>query len=67
MASKENPLIRVGQLGQSIWLDFLRRGMLESGELMETLDAYRDHGQPAVRLEEDLDDARQVLDSLKQD
>jgi transaldolase len=30
----------------------------------KTLDAYRDHGQPAPRLEEDLDKARQHLDQL---
>jgi transaldolase len=32
---------------------------------IETLDAYRDHGQPANRLEQDLDKAIQVLDELK--
>jgi transaldolase/glucose-6-phosphate isomerase len=30
----------------------------------ETLDAYRDHGDPAPRLEQDLDGARQVLAQL---
>ncbi len=30
----------------------------------ETLDAYRDHGDPAPRLERGLSDARQVLDRL---
>lgn len=33
---------------------------------METLNAYRDHGQPAVRLEDDIDHARQVLQQLPQ-
>ncbi len=28
-----NPLVRLGSLGQSVWLDFIRRGMLESGAL----------------------------------
>jgi transaldolase len=32
---------------------------------METLEAYRDHGQPAARLEENLDEAHQVLEKLK--
>lgn len=32
---------------------------------METLEAYRDHGKPAPRVEEDLDKTRQVLDTLK--
>lgn len=31
---------------------------------MDTLDAYRDHGNPQVRLEDDLDKARQVFESL---
>lgn len=29
-----------------------------------TLDAYRDHGQPALTLEADLDEAKQVMDDL---
>ncbi|WP_338876161.1 transaldolase [Spirosoma sp. SC4-14] len=33
---------------------------------METLDAYRDHGQPDFRLETDLDMASQVLEKLAQ-
>ena len=31
---------------------------------METIDAYRDHGDPKVRLEDDIDGARAVLKSL---
>jgi transaldolase/glucose-6-phosphate isomerase len=31
---------------------------------MRTLNAYRDHGDPAPRVEEDVDKARQVLDRL---
>jgi transaldolase len=31
---KDNPLLRLEGLGQSIWLDFLSRGMLVSGELV---------------------------------
>ncbi|MGD8552988.1 MAG: bifunctional transaldolase/phosoglucose isomerase [Anaerolineales bacterium] len=30
----ENPLKKINKLGQSIWLDFIRRNMLESGELV---------------------------------
>jgi transaldolase len=30
----------------------------------ETIDAYRDHGNPAPRLEEDLDGVRVLLDHL---
>ena len=32
---------------------------------METLDAYRDHGEPAPRLEDDVPAARDVLDRLE--
>ncbi|WP_439557506.1 transaldolase [Dyadobacter sp.] len=32
---------------------------------METLEAYRDHGDPASRLEEDLDAATSVMDKVK--
>ena len=31
---------------------------------METLDAYRDHGEPKVRLEQDVNEARSVLERL---
>ncbi len=31
---------------------------------METLDAYRDHGDPALRLEEGLDEAYENLERL---
>ena len=32
---------------------------------LETLDAYRDHGQPALRLEEGMEDAPRVLENLR--
>jgi transaldolase/glucose-6-phosphate isomerase len=35
---KANPLIKVSQIGQSIWLDFIRRGMIESGELRRMIE-----------------------------
>ena len=31
---------------------------------LETLDAYRDHGEPKARLEQDVKDARSVLERL---
>jgi transaldolase len=34
---KENPLLRVSELGQSLWLDFLSRAMLVSGELVSLI------------------------------
>jgi transaldolase/glucose-6-phosphate isomerase len=33
----DNPLLKLGTFGQSIWLDFLRRGMLVSGELQQLI------------------------------
>jgi transaldolase len=32
-AAAESPLVRLHQLGQSVWLDFIRRDMVRSGEL----------------------------------
>jgi transaldolase/glucose-6-phosphate isomerase len=36
--AKSNPLLRVAELGQSIWLDFIQRGMIESGELQQLIE-----------------------------
>jgi transaldolase/glucose-6-phosphate isomerase len=35
---KENPLLKLESFGQSIWLDFLRRGMISSGELEQLIE-----------------------------
>lgn len=35
-----NPLHDLHPLGQSVWLDYIRRGMLESGELKEMIARY---------------------------
>ncbi|MBI4772987.1 MAG: transaldolase [Deltaproteobacteria bacterium] len=35
---KENPLLKVRDLGQSIWLDYLSRKMIASGELQELIE-----------------------------
>src|SRR6266498_2504374 len=35
---KENPLLRLRSLGQSIWLDFIHRRMLDSGELKRLIE-----------------------------
>ncbi len=35
---KDNPLLRLEKLGQSIWLDFIRRGQITSGELQKWID-----------------------------
>lgn len=34
-----NRIAQLSELGQSIWLDFIERGMLQSGELVELVDA----------------------------
>ncbi len=33
-----NPLLRLQALGQSVWLDFLSRGMISSGEIKKLID-----------------------------
>jgi transaldolase len=33
MSNENNPLYRLAEQGQSVWLDYIRRGMLENGEL----------------------------------
>ncbi len=35
---KENPLRELGNLGQSVWMDFIGRGMILSGELRRMID-----------------------------
>lgn len=35
---KYNPLLKLPEFGQSIWLDYLRRDMLESGELRRLIE-----------------------------
>ena len=35
---KKNPLLDLEALGQSIWMDFIRRGMLASGELQQLIE-----------------------------
>ncbi len=34
----KNPLRELGNLGQSVWMDFIRRGMIVSGELKRMID-----------------------------
>jgi transaldolase len=35
---KENPLLKLSTFGQSIWLDYIRRQMIDSGELNKLID-----------------------------
>ncbi len=36
--TQDNPLLRLGRLGQSIWLDFISRGMLNGGQLRDLIE-----------------------------
>src|SRR5574342_641548 len=38
MSKNGNPLVQLHKLGQSIWLDSIRRGQIESGELAKLRD-----------------------------
>ena len=35
---KENPLLKLQTFGQSVWMDFIRRGTLASGELKQLIE-----------------------------
>ena len=35
---KNNPLKKLGTLGQSIWIDYIRRDLITSGELRRLID-----------------------------
>lgn len=35
---KENPLLKLEAFGQSIWMDFIRRGMISSGQLKQLIE-----------------------------
>ena len=35
---KENPLLKLSAFGQSIWLDYIRRQMIDAGELKRLID-----------------------------
>jgi transaldolase len=36
--TRDNPLLELQRLGQSIWIDFIRRGMIGSGELARLIE-----------------------------
>lgn len=52
--------------GQGTHIDALIGPRTVNTVPMETLDAYRDHGDPAPRLTKDVAQARQVLEKLNQ-
>src|SRR4029079_6983398 len=35
---KDNPLLKLEAFGQSIWMDFIRRGTISSGELKQLIE-----------------------------
>ncbi|MBN2098194.1 MAG: bifunctional transaldolase/phosoglucose isomerase [Dehalococcoidia bacterium] len=37
-SENQNPLLKIQTFGQSVWLDFIRRGMLSSGQLRQLID-----------------------------
>ncbi|MFA5718662.1 MAG: transaldolase [Desulfobulbaceae bacterium] len=66
---KENPLHKLEAFGQSIWLDFIRRGMLVSGELAQLIEQDGLGGvtsnpaifEKAIAKTDDYDDAIRAL------
>lgn len=68
-ADGSNPLWQLSELGQSVWLDYIRRGMLESGELERMLGEYALRGvtsnptifEQAIAGSGDYDDALERL------
>ena len=36
--AKNHPLIQLGELGQSVWLDFIKRDLFTTGELKRLID-----------------------------
>lgn len=65
----QNPLLRLQAFGQSVWLDFLRRGMIASGEIRRLIDEDGLRGitsnpsifEKAIDGSHDYDDAIRVL------
>ena len=65
MADPKNPLHELHPLGQSVWLDYIRRGMLNDGELERMIARYDLRGvtsnpsifEQAIGKSDDYDDA----------
>ena len=48
---KNNPLLKIKDYGQSIWMDYLDRELIESGELKQMIETYAFRGvtsNPAI-------------------
>lgn len=69
MPAREGPLWEATRLGQSIWLDYIRRGILNNGELERMIEEYALRGvtsnpsifEQAIGGSDDYDDALQRL------
>ena len=64
---KKNPLLRIQKFGQSIWLDLIRRGMLDSGELKEMIERDGLQGvtsNPAI-FEKSIDDSHDYDNAIQ--
>jgi transaldolase len=66
---KENPLLKLQSFGQSVWLDFISRGILDSGELLQLINEDGVSGvtsnpaifEKAIAESNDYDDAIRTL------
>jgi transaldolase len=64
-----NPLLELQSLGQSVWMDFIRRGMLASGELQYLIEEHGVSGvtsnpsifEKAIAESQDYDEAIHIL------
>lgn len=69
MPAREGPLWEATELGQSIWLDYIRRGILKNGELERMIEEYALRGvtsnpsifEQAIGGSDDYDDALERL------
>ncbi len=52
-----NPIQEAGRLGQAIWLDYIRRGMLKSGEFQ----SLQSLGRTVMRIHFSRDDEVDIL------
>jgi transaldolase / glucose-6-phosphate isomerase len=69
-AATANPLLALGVHGQSIWLDYIRRGLIESGELTRLIESDGLNGvtsNPAIfeKAIAESEDYRDVLRALR--
>ena len=64
---KTNPLLKLHSLGQSIWLDFIRREMLDSGELEDLIrnDALRGVTSNPAIFEKAIDGSTDYDDAIR--